>query len=386
MRTLAFTADNSIALLHSGGEYFPALIAACDAARIEICLETYIFADDDTAGQVKAALMRAAQRGVLVKVIVDWLGTGNQYCARLQHDLEQAGAHCKIFNAWFKRGLSRTHRKLCVVDQQIAFVGGLNINDDMRDDEDESVILPAPRWDFAVRMSGPLVPAIHREFESQWARLSRIGLRLRWELLRAGRKPYPATSGETALAALVVRDNLRNRRTIERAYLQALGRARESAWLANPYFAPSRRLRVALSAAAVRGVRVTLLLGVGQIPMQDAVARSYYPKLLRNGVSIVEYRKTQLHGKVGVIDDHWATVGSSNYDGLSLFLNQEANVVIDDAAFSMDLRRKIEQGVMEGVPMGLEDFANIPWYKRLFYSAAYQLYKATIRIVAWGNY
>ena len=130
------------------------------------------------------------------------------------------------------------------------------------------------------------------------------------------------------LAAFVVRDNLRNRRTIQRAYLQAIGRAKNSVLLANPYFAPGHKFRKALAQAAQRGVEVTLLIGVGEIWLQDMVARSFYPKLLGSGVQVIEYRKTQLHAKVAVVDDDWATVGSSNCDGLSLFLNQEANMVV----------------------------------------------------------
>ncbi|WP_236422640.1 phospholipase D-like domain-containing protein, partial [Escherichia coli] len=109
-----------------------------------------------------------------------------------------------------------------------------------------------------------------------------------------------------------------NRSTIQKAYLQALGRARHSVLLATPYFAPGRKFRKALAHAARRGVQVTLLIGVGEFKIQDAVAHSFYPKLLLDGVRVVEYRKTQLHAKVAVVDDDWATVGSSNCDGLSL--------------------------------------------------------------------
>ncbi|MGZ3255100.1 MAG: phospholipase D-like domain-containing protein, partial [Burkholderiaceae bacterium] len=131
---------------------------------------------------------------------------------------------------------------------------------------------------------------------------------------------------------------------------------------------------------------VTLLLGVGQFRLQDAIAHAFYPKLLKSGVKIVEYRKTQLHAKVAVVDEHWATVGSSNVDGFSLFVNQEANVVVQDAIFSNKLREKIEQGIAEGVSVKLEDFSNIPWYKRVWYDAAFMLYRVTIRIITWGNY
>ena len=387
MRSVKFTANNIVSLLYCGAEFFPALEAAIDAAIDEIYFETYIFAADDTGKRIEAALHRAAARGVFVNVIIDWLGTGHEQSLRLQRDFSAAGVQFRRYNPWFRRGLSRLHRKLCVVDRHTGFVAGLNINEDLRDDEDPRIILPAPRWDFAVAVYGPLVAEIHREMEAQWLSMGRLqmNLRARLERLKAYRHPLPDVTVTPAMAALVVRDNLRNRRTIERTYLQALGRARRDAWLANPYFAPGRRMRVALAAAAARGVRVTLLLGVGQFPLQDAVARAYYPMLLQNGVRIVEYRRTQLHGKVAVVDDQWATVGSSNYDGFSLFLNQEANVVVRDGAFATALRRHIETGVADGVPVHAEDFAKIPWYKRTGYRIAYFFYRNTIRFIVWAN-
>jgi cardiolipin synthase A/B len=386
MRSVNYTANNYITLLNSGAEFFPELIVAFDQAQEEIWLETYIFALDETGEDIKAALERAAQRGIQVRVITDWVGTGTAVSRRLARELAAAGAqHCS-FNPWFKRGVVRTHRKICVVDRKLAFLGGLNINNDFRSDDNPNVILPAPRWDFAVKIEGALVPAIHREIEMQWARLHNTNLKARWARFKHARANRTDATDTPALAALVIRDNLRNRRTIQRTYLQALGQARKSAWLANPYFAPGRKLRVALASAASRGVKVTLLLGVGQYRLQDAVAQSFYPKLLAAGVRIVEYRKTQLHGKVGVVDDDWATVGSSNYDGFSLFVNQEANIVVKDAAFAQALRRHIEDGISEGVEIRLEEFANTPWYRRAWYGFAYLLYKNVLRMLTWGKY
>lgn len=386
MRQVTFTADNNLTLLHCGGEYFPALIKALDDAKLEIYLETYIFAADEIGDAVKTALKRAAARGVVVNVIADWLGTGDAQAKALAKEFSEAQVQYRTFNPWFKRGVTRSHRKMCVVDRQLAFVGGLNINNDLRADHDFHMILPLPRWDFAVRITGPLVAKIHLELEAQWMRIGRLTLRLRLELFRDVRQVPVIGSGAPAHAALVVRDNLRNRRTIHRTYLHALGHARKNALLANPYFAPGRKMRDALASAAARGVDVTLLLGVGQFPLQDAITHAFYPKLLKSGVKIVEYRKTQLHAKVAVIDGHWATVGSSNVDGFSLFVNQEANVVVQDAAFSTTLKEKIEQGIAEGVVIKLEDFANVPWYKRAWYDTAYMLYRITIHIITWGNY
>jgi cardiolipin synthase len=386
MRSVTFTSNNRIGLLHCGAEYFPELIRAFDTAKNEIYLETYIFAADETGEQVKAALQRAARRGVIVYVITDWHGCGRAQSNRLHREFLAAGVRHRIFNPWFRRGVARTHRKICVVDKRVAFLGGLNINHDLLSDDNSCTPLPAPRWDFAVKIEGPLVNAVHREVEAQWSRLGNVTLKTRWERFKQTSATQITVSNAPALAGLVVRDNLRNRRTIQRAYLQALGQAQQSAWLANPYFAPGRKLRDALAAAAARGVQVTLLLGVGQFRLQDAVAQSFYPKLLNSGVKVVEYRKTQLHGKVAVIDDRWATVGSSNYDGLSLLINHEANIVVKNADFAKELRAHIERGVAEGTPINPDDFANIAWYRRAWYGAAYLLYKGILRIATLGRY
>jgi len=386
MHSVTFTAHNDVTLLHCGAEFFPALIAAIDAARHEVYLETYIFAADEVGDRVQAALMRAARRGVRIDVVTDWLGTGPRQCNALKKKFREAGVNYRCFNPWFRRGVARTHRKICIVDRALAFLGGLNINHDLVSDDGSRMTLPAPRWDFAIKIVGPLVDDIHREAQAQWARLGPLILKLRLELFRETRSSVATPPQGPVLAALVVRDNLRHRRTIQRAYLKALAAAQKSAWLANPYFAPNRKLRDALSSAALRGVDVTLLLGVGQFRIQDAVTQSFYPKLLKHGVKIVEYRKTQLHGKVAVVDDDWATVGSSNYDGLSLFVNQEANIVLKDVNFSHKLRDHIQRGIAEGVQVNPDDFANIPWYRRALYGLAYWFYKSVLSLITLGRY
>ena len=386
MRAVAYSAENDLTLLHRGDEYFPELITAFDQARFEIHLETYIFARDPTGNLIKAALARAAGRGVAVHVLTDWVGTGHRESAMLNHEFAQAGVAHRSFNPWFRRGVTRMHRKMCVVDGEVAYLGGLNIIDDWVDDSDPALRLPAPRWDFAIRIRGPLVATIADELKAQWARLGRMPLITRIEKLARRHRFRAAPGTAPAMAALILRDNFRNRITIQRAYLHALGRARREAFLVTPYFAPGRKLRRALEAAAQRGVAVTLLLGVGQFRMQDAVAQAYYPKLLRAGVRIVEYRKTQLHGKVAVIDGDWATVGSSNYDGLSLFVNQEANIVIKDADFSEALRDHIMNGIEDGTPIRMEEFGNISWLRRLSHNAAFLLYRSAMRIITFGEF
>ncbi|WP_312512342.1 cardiolipin synthase ClsB [Massilia sp.] len=384
MRNLTFVDNNEITLLESGVAFFPALIAALDAAKYEVLFETYIFAEDETGERVRDALIRAARRGVKVRVLVDWFGTGHRCCGRLGPELTAAGVQYRVFNPLCKRGIARSHRKIAVIDRDVAFVGGINTNDDWLCDHADGHRLPAPRWDFTVRVRGPLVAQIHHEAAGQWMRTGRLRLRKRLQLFREMRKQPLPSCESPARAAFVVRDNLRNRATIQKAYLQALGHARDSVLLATPYFAPGRKFRKALAHAARRGVKVTLLIGVGEFRIQDAVAHSFYPKLLADGIRVVEYRKTQLHAKVAVVDDDWATVGSSNCDGLSLFVNQEANVVVNDPAFAATLRRHIERGIADGVEVCPQEFAHTGWLQRASYGAAYMLYKLVMRVVTIG--
>jgi cardiolipin synthase len=384
MHSVNYVGQNDVILLESGTALFPAMIAAIDAAQQDIHFETYIFALDETGIAVQAALNRAAQRGVKVRVVTDWFGTGAKPAKLLGIAFAESGVRYRVFNPWFQRGVTRTHRKIVVVDREVAFVGGININDDCLSDYAPHEPLPAPRWDFAVQVRGPLVAQIHRETQAQWARVGPLGIVKRVNLFREMRA-RPRTMGDAPMqAAFVVRDNLRNRRTIQRAYLQAMGRARSSVLLANPYFAPGRKFREALSHAARRGVDVRLLIGVGEFWLQDMVARSFYPKLLDCGVQVIEYRKTQLHAKVAVIDDDWSTVGSSNCDGLSLFLNQEANVVVKDAGFARTMRAHIERGIADGVPIRCDHFAHVGRFQRAGYEAAYFLYRFAMRIFTIG--
>ena len=387
MRVASYSHGNQLSLLHRGEQFFPALIGACESALVEIYLETYIFALDPTGLRVKAALLNAARRGVAVQLIVDWLGTGDETIEQLRAELEPAGVRVVVFNPWFKRGIVRMHRKIAVIDQRIAFLGGLNINDDLIADDGSAAPLPAARWDFAVGVSGPLVQAIHAEVLAQWERLEPRPLITRLQSIRAyvsNRQAWRAV--EVAEAAFVVRDNLRNRQAIQRALLQALGRARSSALLVTPYFAPGRKLRKAMIHAAQRGVEVVLLIGVGQFVMQDAVAQSFYPRLVRAGVTIVEYRHTQLHGKLAVIDGEWATVGSSNFDGLSLFVNHEANIVVRDSAFAASLQQMIRAAVAEGVVITAADVAQLSLPRRVWNRFAYGLYRLVLQALTLGSY
>ena len=183
-----------------------------------------------------------------------------------------------------------------------------------------------------------------------------------------------------ARAALLLRDNLRNRASIERAYLRAIGHAREEIVIANAYFVPGGKLRRALIKAAKRGVRVCLLLqGRYEYFMQYYAARPVFGALLRAGVHIYEYSPSFLHAKVAVIDSHWATVGSSNLDPLSLLLAREANVIVDDKAFAAGLRDRLVKAMeAEGKPMDAAEYEKRPAAQRVKEWAAFVIMRVLL--------
>jgi cardiolipin synthase A/B len=348
-----FVQGNAVTLLAGGAQYFPALIAAIDAARREIFLETYIFNDDASANAVRDALVRAADRKVKVYMIVDGFGSG-EYGRRLARELPAQGVAVRIYRPerWWqsllggaRQLLRRLHRKLVVIDDEVAFVGGINLLDDWTDPNHGT--LTAPRFDFAVRLQGPVVHSIGLS-------MRRLAWQLRFISLTQTPGGVPRHTKAVNLNVLpgglpvsfVPRDNLRFRATIEQAYLDAIHSARQSIVLANAYFFPGRRLRRALVEAAQRGVQVQLLLqGKVEYVIQHYATQALYGQLLEAGVHIFEYSASFLHAKVAVIDHDWATVGSSNIDPISLSLAREANVIVRDAQFAAQLRTHLQQAI-----------------------------------------
>jgi len=338
---------NRITLLRSGAEYFPALEAAIRSARHELYLETYIFKGDATGTRVAEALCQAARRGVAVHVLVDGFGSSDMP-KELAQELTDAGAELLVYRPeiarfrFRKQRLRRMHRKLAVVDGRVAFVGGINIIDDV----DPPGNAP-PRFDFAVTLEGPLLLPIQEAAEHLWRRVAWVRLKVRKRFRR--RAAVDDAPKGSQLAALVVRDNFRHRSDIEDAYLAAIESAQDEILIANAYFFPGIRFRRCLVQAARRGVRVILLLqGRVEYALQHYASRALYGSLLAAGVEIYEYHKGYLHAKVAVVDRHWATVGSSNIDPFSLFLAREANLVIEDRDFASELRRSLHAALEDG--------------------------------------
>ncbi|HRF10891.1 MAG: cardiolipin synthase ClsB [Candidatus Accumulibacter phosphatis] len=380
-----FLSGNRLTLLNSGAEYFPALIKAIDKAQHEVHLESYIFEDDATGRAVAAAMANAARRGVTVRVLVDGFGAP-EFARQLQPGLVAAGVQVMVFRPEIARfrlrrhRLRRLHRKLAMVDGEIAFVGGINVVDD----SDRPLEVP-PRHDYAVRIEGPLLQPIQRTLHRLWELVLWAKLNRRYRLPRIPHKEPKARGEQTA--AFLVRDNIRHRRDIEEAYLVAIAAAREEILLANAYFLPGRRFRRALHDAARRGVRVIIVLqGRIEYRLLHYATQALYGKLLGAGIRIFEYRRSFLHAKVAVIDRYWATVGSSNIDPFSLLLAREANVVVRDDAFARELRQSLQAAMRQGASeLPVDSWKRLPWHSRLLHRASYHLIRILVGIAGYGG-
>jgi cardiolipin synthase A/B len=339
-----YSVGNRVTLLQNGEDFFPALEDAIANAQELVWLETYIFADDPTGRRIRDALTAAALRGIQIRLVVDGFGSG-ALPAGWWDRFEQAGGELRVFRrerGWWpitRSRLSRLHRKLAVVDGRLAFVGGINIEDDW-DIPGQS----APRFDFAVKVEGPLVDRVMMAMEKLWWRLHwRHPASLMASLKMSADYDDSPQTENAGQAALMLRDNWRHRFDIERAYLEAIAEARDEILIANAYFLPGQRFRHALIQAARKGVRVRLMLqGMVEYRLQHAATRALYGALLDAGVEIYEYLPSHLHAKVALADGSWATVGSSNIDPFSLLLAREANVIIEEPAFASELKNRLE--------------------------------------------
>ena len=340
-------AGNRLTLLRNGAEFFPALVAAIDSAMSDVRIETYIFEDDEAGRAVADALSRAAARGARVRLLIDGFGSRDLPAAFVAR-LEGAGVAVRRFRperGWLRlrrNRLRRLHRKIALVDGRVGFVGGINILDDRTGHEGEG-----PRYDYAVRVEGPLLADIYPVVHRLWWLVSALSRRER-EPGHAPPPVHPGPVGDTT-AAFVFRDNFRHRHDIEALYLEGIRAARREIFIACAYFMPGWRMRHALMEAAGRGVRVAIVVqGWSDHRLFQKASRVLYGTLLDHGIEIYEYERSELHAKAACVDGRWATVGSSNLDPFSLLLAREANVAVMNEAFARELRESIDGEIRHG--------------------------------------
>ncbi len=335
LRPMRWQEGHRVQLLENGEEYFPAVFDAIRQARSEVLIETFILFEDKVGLELHEVLVQAGRRGVQVDLLVDGFGSADLSEAFLQPMLD-AGVRVRSFDPGkrlFGQRLNvwrRMHRKIVVVDAQLAFIGGINFSADHLGD-----FGPMAKQDYAVRIEGPVVNDMRRFV------LRAIGRSGDAPVAKQVRSTAPDAGSVRAL--FVTRDNRFHRNDIERHYRRALRDAKSQVIIANAYFFPGYRLLRQMSLAARRGVDVHLVLqGEPDMPIVRTAAQLLYGYLQRDGVKVHEYCRRPLHGKVAVVDGEWATVGSSNLDPLSLSLNLEANVMLRDEGFARHLRERLQ--------------------------------------------
>lgn len=354
---------NRCQLLRDGVEAYPAMLQAIRGARRSVRLETYMFIDDSVGELFARALIEAVARGVRVKVLYDAVGSMGSKAAFFQK-MRDGGVDIHAFKPFsltqgLGRLIRRDHRKILVVDGDVAFIGGINISanwapkgqgDNWRDD--------------VLQIEGPAVHQLERCFKASW----RLQLAKRARERRSFRRRTTGLvlRGATSLAVLS------SRRTIFRAYLHAIARARKSVLIAAAYFIPDRRMVAALRDAASRGVEVSIILNrKGDHPILQWATRAFYDRLMRSGVKIYEWREGVLHAKTAVIDGVWGTIGSFNLERTSLWLNHEVNAAFADPTLAVALEESFRRDCGFCTPILPDEWSRRPiWQKaieRIFY-------------------
>lgn len=375
---------NQVKLLENGEAYYPAVFEAIRNARSEVLIETFIIFEDKVGLELHQVLLEAAQRGVKIDLLFDGFGTADLSVAYLDA-LTAAGVNVRSFDPSVRilgcrlNVVRRMHRKLIAIDNRVAFVGGINFSADHLAD-----FGPQAKQDYAVELQGPIVGEIRAFMKSV---LKQRSFKQAWQERRAWRRHrnIDQVSVGNVGAMLVTRDNTHHHNDIERHYRAAIRASRKRVVIANAYFFPGHRLLREMRRAARRGVDVRLILqGEPDVPMARSAAQWLYDYLRRGGVKIYEYRERPLHAKVAVVDDDWATVGSSNLDPLSLALNLEANVVLRDREFNRVLAGSLQHLVQHACQE--IEHAPKPRWEWLGELRAYVVFSFLRNFSSWANW
>lgn len=357
---------HTIRLLRDGRAAFPAWLAAIEAARERISMEMYIFSDDRIGRAFADALGRAAERGVIVRLLYDYIGSRDTPPAFFD-GLKARGVHVSTYHRhrfWRPRWWAlfrRNHRKTLVCDGRTAFTGGINIGDEW---------LPAAEggsdWrDAAVELRGPSVLLVEQAFLHVWNRRARR----KWRIDPATLVP-PDRAGDVAVAVLANAE-LKERFTIRRAALHAVRESQSRITIANPYFVPDRGVLRALCAAAARGVEVRILLPAkSDVRVVDFACRAVFPRLLDAGVQLYEH-KSVVHTKAMLVDDVFVSIGSYNMDHMSLTYNLELVVNTIDEAHAAEVARMMDDEISQAYPVDRAVFDQRPPLDRVLERLAY---------------
>ena len=352
------TRGNRYDVLTNGDQIFPAMLEAIAEARKRIVFETYIYDSGEVAGQFTTLLESAARRGVSCRLVVDAVGSSGMDSAHIER-LERSGCTVAIFNPphWYalEELNYRDHRKILVVDGEVAFTGGVGVADHWRGNAEDR-----EHWrDTMIRLRGPAARLLEAAF---------------YENFMEVHGPVSATLDAAAWAdspeghSLVVRSSPSGgSNALKQLYLLALASARHTADVTSPYFVTDESTMWALEDAVARGVRIRLLVE-GDItdakPVKYA-SRDSYDHLLRLGVEIYEYEPTMLHTKTMAVDGVFSVFGTANFDNRSFELNDEVTVAVSSRELSARLLKDMEEDLRRSKRLTLETWRERPWLEKV---------------------
>lgn len=345
---------HSIDTLLNGDEIFPAMLEAIEGARDTVNFLTYIYWSGEIAEEFANALARKAEEGVEVRVLLDWAGS-IPFDQKLVDRMEAGGVVVHRFRPlkWYSidRVNNRTHRKLLIVDGVLGFTGGVGIGDQWKGDARN-----ADEWrDNHYRIRGPVVSKMQAAFAENWLEATN-------EVLQGDRfYPEQETVGDLFVQH-VTSSPTRGSQSMHQMMLMALAAAEQNIRIGMGYFAPDEVMIEQLLDARKRGVAIDVLIPGKEIdvPMVRRASRYHWGRLLEAGIKIHEYQPTNYHTKVVIIDEHWTTIGSANFDERSFRLNDEANLNVYDQAFAQRQIEDFTNDLAQAQEVTLEAWQNRP--------------------------
>lgn len=360
------TQGDAVADLQNGDAYFPAMLADIRGAQTSIELESYILRRGHIADTFVAALSERARAGVKVRVVVDWMGSrGNEDDAAR---LRAAGIQFRFFRppglGDLARLNKRTHRKLMVVDDRIAYTGGMGIDDAWLGNASNG----GQKRDMMFRIQGPAVAQMRAVFEEHWRATGGAPLPSFAAATPGGRQP-----GDLPVQVIASADRVGDYNS-QRMFLLAIAGARRTIDLQASYFVPDEPSRRALLAALSRGVQVRIIVEGDHVDghMVGDASRTYWGQFLAAGARIYRYGPSLFHSKLMVVDDYLTLAGSANFDNRSFYLNDEANIAVYDEGFARHMAQVFERDVAASAPVSLDRLRARPWAQRVtdrFYAA-----------------
>jgi len=351
---LPFTEENHVRLLRSGKEIFESIFESIKDARHIICIEFYIFKNDDTGRRLAELLKEKVSQRVQVYILYDHFGSFSTPI-KFWLSLQKAGISIRISHPlkWSapSQHIYRDHKKLLIIDGEKAFIGGFNIGDEYHG----YLIKRKEAWrDTGIYLKGPIAATLLEIFKKSWSAWK--GKTIEWE-----KAPEPLKNGVPVIP--IFTSSAKGRKKLRKLFFYSISNAKETILLTNAYFTPSKRMLTVLEDAVKRGVKIKLLLpGKSDFLPVFYASRASYNKLLSIGAEIYVYQDRILHAKSAVFDSCWSIIGSANLDFQSLRRNDESNVGI----FDNDFARQMTETFMEDLNHSIE-ISKEAWPKRPFY-------------------